>query len=143
VTASRARRAAGATAVALCLAVFAAGCFDVEEPDLFLLTRTGQHSKLTLLVNSSGTISCDGAKARTISSASLIQARDLAANLARDATHKLTLPAEPGTVYYFRIRMQQGTISFPDRAAAAGHPNLAQAELFATEAVQRYCAPRT
>ena len=36
--------------------------------------------------------------------------------------------------------MQQGTVSFPDKAADARHPNLAQAELFATQAaVSRPC----
>ena len=51
----------------------------------------------------------------------------------------MTIPPEPGSVYYFNIRMQQGTIAFPDKAADARHPNLAQAELFATQAAVQAC----
>jgi hypothetical protein len=139
VTAGRARRVAGSAALAATVAALVAGCFNVQSPDLFQLTRTGQGATLTLLVNDSGTISCNGTKAKPISNSRLIAARDLSDSLATDATAKLTLPAEAGSVYYFRIRMQQGTISFPDRAAGAGHPNLAQAELFATQAAQQSC----
>jgi hypothetical protein len=135
----RAGRRAATVAVALVAALAVAGCFDVQEPDLFLLTRTGPGAKLTLLVNDSGTISCNGAKAKPISSARLIQARDLADNLTNDAMAKLTIPPKPGSVNYFHIRMQQGTIAFPDKAADARHPNLAQAELFATQAAVQVC----
>src|SRR6185437_7207846 len=72
--------AAPVMAVAVVLAVGLAGCFDVQSADLFLLTRTGQGGKLTLLVNDGGTVRCDGAKAKPISNTSLIAARDLADN---------------------------------------------------------------
>jgi hypothetical protein len=126
---------AAATAVA---ALALAGCFDVRSPDLFLLTRTGQGPTLTLLVNDGGTIRCNGHKAKPVSNTTLIAARDLADNLATDAQDKLAIPKRPGSVYYFRIRMQQGTVSFPDRAAA-GRKALGQAELFATQTAQRDC----
>ena len=42
------------------IAVVLAGCgLNVQSADLFLLTRTGQGPKLTLLVNDSGTIRCN------------------------------------------------------------------------------------
>jgi hypothetical protein len=128
------RVAAPAVAVALLLA----GCFDVQSADLFLLTRTGQGAKLTLLVNDGGTIRCDGAKAKPISNNGLITARDLSDNLVTDAENHLTIPRTPGSVYYYTIKLQQGTVSFPDRAAAT-HKVLAQAELFATQAAQQDC----
>jgi hypothetical protein len=134
----RSRRACALVA-ALAAALALAGCFDVQEPDLFLLTRTGPSGKLTLLVNTSGTISCNGGKAKMISSSTLITARDLSDNLGTDASHNLTIRSEPGTVNYFRVRMQQGTISFPDKAADARHPNLAQIELFATQEAVHAC----
>jgi hypothetical protein len=129
-------RLAGLLIVAL---VGLAGCgFDVQSPDLFLLTRTGPGPKLTLLVNDGGTMRCNGGAAHAISGTRLIAARDLADNLAGDAGHDLVLPAVPGSVYAFRVRLQQGTIAFSDRDTA-GHPNLAQLELFATQAAQQVC----
>jgi hypothetical protein len=132
------RRALAGAAGALVLAVMLAGCFEVQSPDLFLLTRTGQGGRLTLLINDSGTIRCDGGKAKPVSNTTLITARDLSDNLATDAQNKLTIPEAPGSVYYFRIRLEQGTVSFPDRAAAS-RKVLAQAELFAAQTAQREC----
>ncbi len=134
----RAPAGAALAALAVAVAVLLAGCFDVQSPDLFLLTRTGQGGKLTLLVNDGGTIRCDGAKAKPISDNALVTARDLADNLVTDAQNKLTIPRAPGSIYYFTIKLQQGTISFPDRAAAT-RKVLAQAELFAAQAAQQEC----
>ncbi|HXD63327.1 MAG TPA: hypothetical protein VNV17_01860 [Solirubrobacteraceae bacterium] len=134
----RRARGLGAVALAAVMAGLVAGCFDVQSPDLFLLTRTGQGGKLTLLVNDGGTIRCNGAKAKPISDNALVTARDLSDNLVTDAQNKLTIPRAPGSIYYFTIKLQQGTISFPDRAAAT-RKVLAQAELFAAQAAQREC----
>jgi hypothetical protein len=125
-------------AAAAAMAVLVSGCFDVQSADLFLLTRTGQGSTLTMLINDGGTIRCDGGKAKPLSNTALITARDLSDNLATDAQNKLTIPNAPGSVYYYRIRLQQGTISFPDRASAT-RKVLAQAELFAAQTAQQEC----
>jgi hypothetical protein len=132
------RRALAVSAAAAAVALLTAGCFDVRSADLFLLTRTGQGSTLTLLVNDGGTIRCNGGKAKRVSNTTLIAARDLADNLAGDAQDNLTIPRAPGSVYYYRIRLEQGTVAFPDRAAAT-RKVLAQAELFAAQAAQRDC----
>jgi hypothetical protein len=127
-------------AVALLVGTLAGCGFDVQSPDLFVLTRTGQGKKLTLLVNDGGTISCNGTRPRTLSAPLLLQARDLAAGLGGDAQQKLRIPSPANSVYRYTIRLQQGTISFPDTAAASGkYPRLAQAELFATRAAQQAC----
>ena len=97
-------------------AVILSGCgLNVELQDLFLLTRTGQGSKLTMLVNDSGTIRCNGGKQKMLSSALLIQARTLANTLGNDAKHHLDLPTGPGAVFTYAIKVQQGTIHFSDR----------------------------
>ena len=121
-------------ALAGCLAQ--AGCgFDVQAPDLFLLTRTGQGRTLTLLVNDAGTIRCDGGRTHRLSDPLLLQARDLASSLGGDAQEKVRIPSPPNSVYRYTIRLAQGTISFPDTAAAGGkYPRLAQAEQFALQA---------
>lgn len=125
----------------LMCAVFVAlaGCgLNVELPDLFLLTRTGQGSKLTLLVNDSGAIRCNGGKQKMLSSSMLIQARDLADNLSGDAQQNLHLPISPESTYTYTIKLQQGTIRFSDRDTSR-RKGLAQAELFAIQAAQQVC----
>src|SRR5579875_1057959 len=102
------------------LAIGVAGCgLNVQSPDLFLLTRRGQGQTLTLLVNDDGTVRCDGGRPRMLPDPLLLQARDLASGLGGDAQHHLRIPPAPNSVYRYTIRLQQGTISFPDTAAAA------------------------
>jgi hypothetical protein len=115
------------------------GCgLNVELQDLFLLTRTGQGSKLTMLVNDSGTIRCNGGKQKMLPSALVISSRALANSLASDAKHNLDLPPKPGTVFTYRLKLQQGTVRFSDRDTLH-HPVLAQVELFAAQAAQQGC----
>jgi hypothetical protein len=135
------RRGRGAARAGLVVATVAvlSGCgLGIQSADLFLLKRTGEGSTLTVVVNNSGTISCNRAPSKQISDSMLISARDLSDSLVNDAGKGLTIQRVPGTVYYYRISMQQGTVSFPDRAAAA-HSELAQAELFATQAASGPC----
>lgn len=116
-----------------------AGCgLDVQSPDLFLLTRTGPGGRLTLLVNDSGTISCDGRRAQSLPDPLLLQARDLATSLDNDAQAGMHIAASADTVYRYSVRLQDGTITFPD-TAGAHHQELAQAELFALQAAQNPC----
>ena len=128
-------------ALAIGCALLAAGCgFDVQSPDLFLLTRTGEGATLTLLVNYGGTIRCNGGRARSLPDPLLLQARDLADSLGGDAKAKLHITPRPGSVYHYTIELQNGTISFPDNATASGKfPHLAQAELFTVQAAQQAC----
>lgn len=139
-TERRAIRAATATGLAVAaLAVALAGCgFDVQSPDLFLLTRTGPGRQLTLLPNDGGMIRCDGGKSRTLPDALLIEARDLAQDLDKDARRGLTIKPASGTVFTYRIKLEHGTISFPD-GAARSHKELSRATLFAAQAAQRAC----
>jgi hypothetical protein len=123
------------------LVAVASGCgADVQSPDLFLLTRTGQGGKLTLLVSDGGTIRCNGGRSRPLPDPLLLEARDLASGLGGDAQEKLRIPSPSNSVNRYQVRLQLGTISFPDTAAASGkYPRLAQAEQFALRAVQQAC----
>lgn len=115
------------------LAVLLAGCgLDVQAPDLFLLTRTGVGRRLTLLVSDDGTIRCNGGSPKQLSGKLLIQARDLAPTLGSDAQRGLHIPRGPNSVAMYTVRVQQGTISFPDTAART-HSTFAQLELFALQ----------
>jgi hypothetical protein len=131
----RLRAAAGTLTAVIVLA----GCgLNETSPDLFLLKRTGQGQTLTLLVNDAGTIRCDGRAARPISDQLLLQARDLASTLDQDAKAKLQIAAAANSITFYSVRLQDGTITFPDTAAGTHH-ELAQAELFAVQAAQGPC----
>ncbi len=127
-------------AVVLVLAAFVTGCgFEVQEPDLFLVTRTGAQAKrLSLLVNDDGTISCDKGKPKNLPDPLLLQARDLATNLNADVSAKLRFPASARSVYTYTVKVQNGTMSFPDTAGLS-RKELSDLELFVVHAAANPC----
>jgi hypothetical protein len=127
-------------AVALLLAALVTGCgFEVEEPDLFLVTRTGaQGHKLSLLVNDGGTISCNGGKPKNLPDPLLLQARDLASSLNTDVSDKLRFPPSARSVYSYTVKVQNGTLFFPDTAGSS-RKELASLELFVVQAAANPC----
>ena len=130
---------AALTAAAVCATI--AGCgLDVASPDLFVLHRTGQGQTLTLLVNDSGTIRCNGSKPKSISDPLLLDARDLAKDLDQDVKDNRRFPAS-AKVFTYRVQVQDGTLTFSDAAAARNpkYPELARTELFAAQAAQGPC----
>jgi hypothetical protein len=132
-------RALGTAATAALVGIVVAGCgFDVQSPDLFQLTRYGEGKTVSMAINDGGTIRCDRERAKPISNALLISARDLAVNLTSDAQNNLRIKTPPGSVFQYAIAMQQGTVRFPDVAGSI-HKTLAQAELFATQTFQSQC----
>jgi hypothetical protein len=131
-------RRLAAVATLACAAAALSGCLSVQAADLFLLTRTGGGPKLTLLVNDSGTVRCDGGRAKPVPDRFLLQARDLANTLNTDAKNRLNLPRTPNTVAMYTVKLQNGTISFPDTAART-HSELAQLELLTVQVAQGPC----
>lgn len=118
---------------------FAAGCgLNIQSPDLFDVTRTGEGGSLTMLVNDSGTIRCNGGATKSLPDSMLISARDLATSLNADARAKLRIPAGARSVYSYTVKLSDGTISFPDTAGSR-HKELAQLELFTVQAAQGPC----
>ncbi len=116
----------------LVLAALLAGCgLDVELPDLFQVTRSGPGPKLTMLVNGSGTISCNGAKPKQLSDPLLLQARALSDSLNNDV--KLHFARNARSVFSYTVKVSNGTFTFPDTAASA-RKELAQLELFVVQA---------
>jgi hypothetical protein len=120
-------------------AVVLCGCgLNVASPDLFLLQRSGPAGRLSLLVNDDGTIRCNGGKAKTLPDPLLIRARALASDLDKDAKSSLHIPPSAKSVGLYTMRLEHGTISFPDTAAAA-RPELAETLQFAVQAAQQVC----
>jgi hypothetical protein len=132
-------KSAVAAGFAVGFATLVGGCgLAVQSGDDFLLTRVGAGTRVTLLVNDGGTIRCNGGAATPISNALLISARDLVDNLDNDAKQGLNIPSPVGSVYRYTVRMQDGTISFPDTAAAQ-HTELAGAEEYVLRALAGPC----
>jgi hypothetical protein len=125
-------------AVLLAVATIAGCGFDVQSPDLFQVTREGQGRGLTLLVNDGGTIACNGGKPKSLPDPLLLQARDLATKLNGDVKAKLRLSSSAGRVFTYRVKVQDGTFTFPDTAARA-RKELAQLELFVVQAAADPC----
>ena len=93
---------------------------------------------MTRRLGSLGTVRCDGGPAKPLSDKLLIQARDLAKTLNDDAKRRMHIRSTPQSVATYAVRLQHGTISFPDTAARA-HPELAQLELFAVQVARVPC----
>jgi hypothetical protein len=115
-----------------------AGCLEIKPADLFVLTRTGQGRTLTMLVTDDGMITCNHGSAHSLPDPLLLRARDLVGSLRAQARSKLVIPSPPGSAFRYRIRLQAGTVVFPD-TAGANHPVLARAELFAVQAAAQGC----
>jgi hypothetical protein len=129
-------------AAALAMLVGAAaltGC-GAAYPDLFVLHRTGSlpGARLTLLVNDGGTVRCNGGKPRELPARRLLDARRIAEDLAEEAKDDLTLPAPPGSLLRYRLRMQDGTVTFSD-VNADRRPELAPVIVFARSIAQDVC----
>jgi hypothetical protein len=139
-SARRGRPAVAGAAIAITVTTLLAGCgLGVRSPDLFVLTRSGEGKTLTLVVNDGGTIRCNGGSPKQLSDQLLLQARDLATALDKDAKAKLQIAAAArGSVNFYTVKLPDGKITFPDTAAATHH-ELAQAELFAVQAAQGPC----
>jgi hypothetical protein len=132
-------RARAALMIGLAAALVAGCGFDVQEPDLFLVTRTGAHAQqLSLLVNDGGTISCNGGKPKNLPDPMLLQARDLATSLNADVSDRLRFPESARSVYSYTVKVQNGTMSFPDTAASS-RKELADLELFVVQAAADPC----
>jgi hypothetical protein len=110
----------------------------VQSADLFQVTRVGQGQKLSLLVNDSGTIACNGGKPKSLPNRLLLQARDLATDLNSDAKKKLRYPVSPRSVFSYTVKVQNGTFTFPDTAAGT-RKELARLELFVVQAAADPC----
>jgi hypothetical protein len=126
------------TVIAASFALLAACGLQVASPDLFVLRRTGTGRPLSLLVNDGGTIRCNGGRSRPLPDPLLVDARQLAQDLDKDAQAKLSLASPPNAVYRYVMTLQDGTVAFPD-TAGAHHPELARAQLFAVQAAQQVC----
>jgi len=126
-------------ALSVLLALLVSGC-GAAAPDVFLLTRSGSipGARLTLLVNDSGTVRCNGGAPRALPDKRLLDARRIAEDLSEQAHDDLTLPAPRGSVLRYRLRTEDGTVTFSDEDAVR-RPELAPVIVFARGVAQDVC----
>jgi hypothetical protein len=132
-------RRLAAALVALAGTAALAGC-GAAYPDVFLLTRSGSlpGARLTLLVNDGGTVRCNGGRALPLPAPRLLDARRIAEDLSDDAHDHLTLPAPRGSLLRYRLRTEEGTVTFSD-VDAVRRPELAPVVVFARKVAQDVC----
>lgn len=131
------RRVGLAAAAAAALAL--AGC-GADYPDLMVISRTGSlpGAGLTLLINDGGTVRCNRRAALQMPPRPLLDAREIARELAEEAEAGLTLPRQPGSVLQFRVRTQDGTVAFSD-VDAASRPQLGRLVALTRTIAQDVC----
>jgi len=95
--------------------VTATGC-GTPSPDLFVVQREGTvaGAKLTLLV-SDQTARCNDGPVEYLTSAQIIEARDIKRDLLLLQTGDDTIPnAPPAQIFEFAVETEEGTLRYPD-----------------------------
>ncbi len=117
-------RRAAAALLSLCSAAPSLGCGG-PQADLFLVERAGSvpGARLTLLVSDGGTARCNRGEELPITSAQLIDAREIARELngpedERDgpADEGVRLDPAPGSVLTYDVRVEDGSVAFSDNS---------------------------
>ena len=112
-------RAAG---LALAVAVLA-GC-GTPPADLFEVTRTGRdrNANVRMLVSDGGSVRCNDQEPKAIDGPTLLEARDIARELAEQAELAIELPPGDNPTLSYRVRTEAGTVAFTDRSE--GRPKI-------------------
>ena len=132
-------RGAGCMALALALAGVAAGCGNRTAPDLFELVRTGAGpgAGLALRVSDDGRVRCNGGPGRRMPDGLLLDAREAARELADEAARDVSLPPRPGSQLRYRLRLEDGSVTFSDNSRRQ------RPEMFEVQALTRRIARET
>jgi hypothetical protein len=118
--------------------VVLAGCGS-PPPDLFLVTRSGPDpaANLTMLVSDGGSVTCNG-KEHALDAKHLLQARELARDLSKQAELGLELPPGPGSNLSYKVKLESGTVEFSD--TSKGNPQaFFQLAAFTKDVSERVC----
>jgi hypothetical protein len=106
-----------AAVVALLLGAGVAGC-GTPSPDLFVMKRSGTvpGAKLEMLV-SDQTARCNGGPIKQLTSAQILEARDILRDLLDVQAGNVAVPkAPPAQIFSFAVTTEKGTLRYPDTA---------------------------
>ena len=119
-----------------------AGC-GAPSADLFVVTRSGKdkNANLKLLVSDDGTVTCNRRKPVPMGAKRLLDARELARDLEKQAALGLELPKEKGSILAYKVRLETGTVAFAD--TSRGLPKtFSRVEAFTADVARRVCKIR-
>jgi hypothetical protein len=134
------RRSRLSTVATLAAVGALAGCGGLKAPDLFIVYRTGATpgARLTLLVNEEGGLHCNGGATLKLADSQIVQARAIQEELHDAASRHLSLAAQPGSVFSYYVRDENGSVRFSDNSR--GQPKVLRAlALFVLQSAQRVC----
>jgi hypothetical protein len=120
------------------LALVLGGCGS-PPADLFEVQRSGadRNANLTMVVSDGGQVTCNGTK-HELPPQQLLTARDLTRRLSKQAQLNLDLPAGPGSVLRYKVRMEAGTLVFADTSRDLPRP-LQQLAAFTKDVSEDVC----
>ena len=125
-------------AALLGLVLVLGGCGS-PPADLFEVQRSGadRNANLTMVVSDGGQVTCNGTK-HELPPQQLLTARDLTRRLSKQAQLNLDLPAGPGSVLRYKVRMEAGTLVFADTSRDLPRP-LQQLAAFTKDVSEDVC----
>jgi hypothetical protein len=137
---SSAVRGRSAVLAAVSGACLCGGCGGVRAADLFLVQRSGSvpGAQLTLLVDEEGGVHCNGGPTLKLGDPQLIEARTIQEEMRGPAEKHLALAPGPHPVFSYRLRQENGSVSFSDDSS--GQPRVFHhLALFVLQTAQRVC----
>jgi hypothetical protein len=116
------------------------GACGTHPGDLFALQRSGSvpGARLQLVVRDDGVVHCNGGPRRMLSDPELLDARQIARELDKPATKHVRLPPGPGAVLTYRMRLENGSVSFADDSRGQAKA-MFLAQSFARDVARRVC----
>lgn len=101
----------------------AAGC-GADSADLFEVQRTGgdRNADVDLVINDGGTASCNGGEPIALPGTRLLDARELARGLEKQASLSISLPPGQGSTLRYVVRVSNGRVAFSD--TSEGRPKV-------------------
>ena len=103
--------------LAAAVVLLLAGC-GTPPADLFEVERSGRdrNANVRMLVSDGGSVKCNGSEPKAIDGPTLLEARDIARELAKHAELAIELPPGENPTLRYRVRTEAGTVAFTDRS---------------------------
>lgn len=122
---------------ALVLATVVLAACGEKSADLFEVQRSGP-GPVDIVVNDGGTASCNRGASKALPGERLLDARELARQLEKQATLSIDLPRGPRAIRQYRVRTPAGRTSFWDTSPNAPRV-FSELQVFTKQVAQDVC----